>query len=44
MVLGNLEKYMQKKETRSPTHTIHQNKLKVDTRLKNVLSKGTNKA
>ena len=42
MVLGDLENYMQKKkkkkekkkETRTPTYTIHQNKVKVDKRLK----------
>ena len=36
MVLGDLDSYMQKKknETRSPTYTIHKNKLKVDKRLK----------
>ena len=34
MVLGNLNSYMQKNETRSPTYTIHKNKFKVDKRLK----------
>ena len=34
MVLGDLDSYMQKKETRSPTYTIHKNKFKVDKRLK----------
>ena len=34
MMLGDLDSYMQKKETRSPTYTIHKNKLKVDKRLK----------
>ena len=34
MVLGDLDRYMQKNETRSPTYTIHENKLKVDKRLK----------
>ena len=34
MVLGDLDSYMQKNETRSPTYTIHKNKLKVDKRLK----------
>ena len=28
MVLGDLDSYMQKNETRSPTYAIHQNKLK----------------
>ena len=28
MVLGYLDSYMQKNETRSPTYTIHKNKLK----------------
>ena len=30
MVLGDLDSYMQKNETRSPTYTIHKNKFKVD--------------
>ena len=30
MVLEDLDSYMQKNETRLPTHTIHQNKLKMD--------------
>ena len=30
MVLGELEWHMQKNETRPPTYTIHQNKLKRD--------------
>ena len=36
MVLGELDSYMQKKknETRPPIYTIHQNKLKMDKRLK----------
>ena len=34
MVLGDLNSYMQKNETRSPTYTIHKNKFKVDKRLK----------
>ena len=34
MVLGDLDSYMQKNETRSPTYTTHKNKLKVDKRLK----------
>ena len=34
MVLGDLDSYMQKNETRSPTYTIHKNKFKVDKRLK----------
>ena len=33
MVLGQLDWYMQKNETRPPTSTIHQNKLKIDKRL-----------
>ena len=34
MMLGDLDSYMQRKETRSPTYTIHKNKFKVDRRLK----------
>ena len=34
MVLGDLDSYMQKNETRSPTYTIHRKKLIVDKRLK----------
>ena len=34
MVLGDLDSYVQKNETRSPTYTIHKNKLKMDKRLK----------
>ena len=34
MVLGDLDSYVQKNETRSPTYAIHQNKFKVDKRLK----------
>ena len=34
IVLGDLDSYIQKKETRSPTYTIHKNKFKVDKRLK----------
>ena len=34
MVLGDLDSYVQKNETRSPTYAIHENKLKVDKRLK----------
>ena len=34
MVLGDLDSYMQKNETRSPIYTIHKNKLKMDKRLK----------
>ena len=30
MVLGDLDSYMQKSETRSPTYTIYKNKFKVD--------------
>ena len=33
MVLGDLDSYVQKNETRSPTYTIHKNKFKVDKRL-----------
>ena len=33
MVLGYLDSYMQKNETRSPTYTIDKNKFKVDKRL-----------
>ena len=29
MVLGDLNSYVQKNETRSPTYTIHKNKLKM---------------
>ena len=28
MVLGDLDSYMQKNETRSPTYAIHENKLR----------------
>ena len=34
MVLGDLDSYMQKNETGSPTYTIHKNKFKVDKRFK----------
>ena len=34
MVLGDLDSYMQKNETRSPTYAIHKNKLKMDEGLK----------
>ena len=34
MVLGDLDNYMQKNETRSPTYAIHKNKFKIDKRLK----------
>ena len=40
MVLGELDSYIQKNETRPPSYTIHQNKLKMDKRLK-YLSHGT---
>ena len=40
MVLGDLDKYMQKPETR-PTYTIHQNKLKMDKRLTYMSCKDT---
>ena len=32
--MGDLDRYMHKLETRSPTYAIHQNKFKVDKRLK----------
>ena len=34
MVLGDLDNYRQKYETRSPTYTMNKNKLKVDKILK----------
>ena len=34
MVLGDLDSYMQKNETQSPTYTRHKSKFKVDKRLK----------
>ena len=34
MVLGDLDSYVQKNETRSPTYTIQKNKLKMYKRLK----------
>ena len=34
MVLGDLDSYVQKNETRSPTYIIHRSKLKMDKRLK----------
>ena len=34
MVLGDLDSYMQKKETQSPTYAIYKNILKVHKRLK----------
>ena len=34
MVLGDLDSYVQKNETRSPTYAIHENKLKMDKTLK----------
>ena len=33
-VLGDLDSYVQKNETRSPTYAIRENKLKMDKRLK----------
>ena len=33
-MLGELDLYMQKNETRPPIYTLHQNKLKMDKRLK----------
>ena len=34
MVLGDLDSYMKKNESRSPTYAIHENKLKMNKRLK----------
>ena len=34
MVLGDLDSYVQKNETRPPTYTIHKTKLNMDERLK----------
>ena len=34
MVLVDLDSYVQKNETRSPTYAIHKNKFKMDKRLK----------
>ena len=34
VVLGDLDSYVEKNETRSPTHAIQKNKLKIDKRLK----------
>ena len=34
MMLGELDSYIQKNETQSPTYTIHKNKFKMDKRLK----------
>ena len=34
MVLGDMDSYVQKSETRSPTYAIHENNLKMDKRLK----------
>ena len=34
MVLGDLDSYVQKNETWSPTYAIHKNKFKMDKRLK----------
>ena len=34
MVLGDLDSYVKKNETRSPTYAIHKNKFKMDERLK----------
>ena len=34
MVLGDLDSYVKKNETRSPTYAIYKNKLKMDKRLK----------
>ena len=38
MVLGDLDSFVQKNETRSPTYAIHENKLKMDKRLKYVMT------
>ena len=35
-VLGDLDSYVQKNETRSPTYTIHKNKFKVDIKNLNI--------
>ena len=32
MVMGDLDSYVQKNETRSPIYAIHENKLKMDKR------------
>ena len=34
MVLGDLDSYVQKNETRSPIYAVHKNKLRLDKRLK----------
>ena len=34
MVLGDLDSYVQKNETPSPTYAIHKNKFKLDKKLK----------
>ena len=34
MVLGDLDSYVQKNETRSPTYATHKNKFKMNKRLK----------
>ena len=34
MALGDLDSYVQKNETQSPTYATHRNKFKVDKRLK----------
>ena len=34
MVMGNLDSYVRTNETRPPIYTIHENKLKLDKRLK----------
>ena len=34
MLLGKLDRYMQKNETRPPSYTTHNNKFKIDQRLK----------
>ena len=34
MAFGDLDRYVQKNETQSPTYTIHRKKFKVDKRLK----------
>ena len=34
MVLGDLDRYVQKNESQSPSYAIHKNKLKMNKRLK----------
>ena len=42
MVLGELDRYMQKSETQSPTYAIHKNKFKMDKRLNTIKALGEN--